>query len=207
MKNHKQCLLVFAKPPTPGYAKTRLIPALGQQGAAELHRRLVLRTLAKVSSKGLWDVQLWCAGDINDDFFQSCLSQFDISLKTQSGSDLGKRMSNAFEDALANYDRVVVIGTDCPLLDQKIIAESFHCLTNYPVVINPAEDGGYVLLGLKSVDDKVFENVSWGTSLVTQQTLSNLNKLNWTTATLPLLWDVDLPQDLEKLAELDDFTL
>ena len=203
----EQCLLIFAKPPIPGFAKTRLIPALGEQESAKLHGRLVLHTLSKVSVEKTWDVQLWCAGDIGHDFFQSCMSQFAVTLHCQSGQNLGERMFNAFEYALQNYKRVVVIGTDCPLLTANTIEQAFLHLEKQLVVINPAEDGGYVLLGLNKVNMRIFEDVSWGTSEVAQQTMSNLKQLDWKVAVLPVLWDVDLPQDLEKLAKLSDFTL
>ena len=116
-------------------------------------------------------------------------------------------MFNSFEYALRSYKRVVVIGTDCPLLDASTIEQAFLHLERQLVVINPAEDGGYVLLGLNKVDKRIFEDVSWGTSTVAQQTMSNLKQLDWKAAILPALWDVDLPQDLEKLAKLSDFTL
>ena len=203
----EQCLMVFAKLPIPGFAKTRLIPALGEQEAAKLHSRLVSHTLTKVCSRGQWDIQLWCAGNINHDFFQSCISQFNVTLHSQSGNDLGERMFNAFGYGLRTYKKVVVIGTDCPVLDTKILQYAFQNLDENSVVISPAEDGGYVLLGLNKVDKRVFEDVSWGTSKVAQQTMSNLEQLDWKAAILPTLWDVDLPQDLEKLATLSEFTL
>ena len=198
-------MIVFAKPPVPGFAKTRLAPALGEEGAAELHRRLVFNTLGNLGDAQSWDLQLWCVGDINHVFFQECAKKFDISLRSQWGENLGDRMFNAFECTLKEYEKVVIIGTDCPLLDQSVINQAFECLDETPAVINPAEDGGYVLLGLKKVDKKIFNSVDWGTSTVAEQTFIHMSDLNWQYTLLPSLWDVDIPEDLVKLRALDGF--
>ena len=198
-------MIVFAKSPIPGFAKTRLVPALGESGAAELHRRLVLTTLGGIGNLQSWDLQLWCAGDINHVFFQECARKFDISLYSQWGETLGNRMFNAFECTLKEYEKVVIVGTDCPLLNQSVISQAFQYLDETPAVINPADDGGYVLLGLKKVDEKIFNSVDWGTSTVAEQTYIRLSELKWQYSLLPSLWDVDIPEDLIKLRELDGF--
>ncbi len=201
----KQAVIVFAKPPVPGLAKTRLAPALGKDGAAELHRRLVLDTLKSIEQVQSWDLQIWCVGDINHAFFQECARKFNVSLYSQWGDTLGDRMFNAFEYTLKEYEKVLIVGTDCPLLNQSVITQAFQCLDENLAVINPADDGGYVLLGLKKVDEKIFNSVDWGTSTVAEQTFTRMSELGWQYALLPPLWDVDIPEDLIKLRALDNF--
>jgi len=202
MKKKDQVVLVFAKPPIPGYAKTRLMPALGAEGAAALHSKLVDRVLKNLSNSEAWDVQLWGAGDVNHSFFTLCQNKYQLSFYEQRGENLGDRMFNAMRTALESYEKVVIIGTDCPLLDREVVEHAFQGLNYNQVVINPAEDGGYVLLGLKAIDSKIFANVNWGTASVADQTFRNLLNLGWDYTVLPTLWDIDRPEDLAKLETL-----
>ncbi|HDK37815.1 MAG TPA: DUF2064 domain-containing protein, partial [Thiolapillus brandeum] len=113
-------ILVFAKAPIPGQAKTRLIPALGEEGAARLHSKLVLHTLNSLHDIE-YPVELWCTPDITHELFKTCAASFDIGLKRQQGKDLGVRMYEAFQATLTDTPWAILIGTDCPDLDSKDI--------------------------------------------------------------------------------------
>ena len=193
-------LLVFAKAPEPGRVKTRLIPVLGPQGAASLHRRLVHHTLSTTQASETAPVELYCSPDIEHPFFRSIEIERGIPLRRQQGQDLGERMASAFAEALARHAYVVLVGTDCPALDAQTLQRSFDALREgSDVVLCPAEDGGYVLIGLRRVDKQLFEGVPWGSSHVLRETRDRLRALNWQWRELPSLWDVDRPEDLARL--------
>ncbi len=195
-------LMVFAKAPVAGSAKTRLIPALGSEGAAKLHAELVQRTL-KYSLDTEWTTTLWCSPLSDTPFFQCLAKKYNVLLDQQSGEDLGDRMFNAFQSTFKHKKHVVIIGTDCPVLDKDLIRKVFVALTaSYDAVIVPAEDGGYVLLGLTWVDFSLFSDISWGTTTVYEQTLTCLQALNFNCLVLPALWDIDRPEDLKRYQKL-----
>ena len=203
MKKNKNALIVFAKAPVAGTAKTRLIPRLGAQGAAELHQKLVLHTLNNLVNPQHWDTILWCAGDRQHDFFQHCLASFDLVLDFQQGENLGDRMFHAIASSLSVYSSVCLVGTDCPVLTRCTIIEAFESLEASDMVFNPAEDGGYVLLAAKLIDRRVFENIRWGTGEVMQKSLENVKKTGYQVSLLSTLWDVDVPDDLFRLEMLN----
>lgn len=205
MKKNKQLLIVFAKPPIPGLAKTRLIPALGVVKSAELHQKLVLHTLDNVMRKSQWDTQLWCSEDIDHAFFKECTKQHDIQRCLQKGKNLGDRMNHAMKESLLAYEAVSLIGTDCPVINDSIIDASFTQLKNADMVFNPAEDGGYVLLSAKNIKAGIFEDVVWGGHQVMEKTISNAEELQCRLSLLPTLWDVDVPEDLNKLLLIEAF--
>lgn len=197
MKKNKQALLIFSKAPVPGKAKTRLIPELGAEGAAELHKELVLHTLTHLVNPE-WDTLLWTAGDSKHPFFQDCNTRFDLQRQAQHGEDLGQRMYHAIKTSLESYESVCLVGTDCPVLDEPIIANVFKELGKVDMVFHPAEDGGYVLLAANKIDPRVFEDIRWGTNKVMDKTRANLKKLNYDVSFFPKLWDVDVPEDLSR---------
>jgi rSAM/selenodomain-associated transferase 1 len=198
-------VLVFAKAPTPGQVKTRLIPVLGEGAAAELHRKLVDRTLRTALAAAVGPVELWCAPDAHDEFFFDCARQFGIGLREQGAGDLGARMARALDTALAEGTPALLIGCDCPALTPDYLREAAATLARgYDAVIGPAEDGGYVLIGIaRGPSTPLFEGVAWSTPQVMQQTRARLASLAWRWCELATLWDVDRPQDLSRLAQLD----
>ena len=199
MKKTDNLLMLFAKAPIPGFSKTRLIPALGKVGAADLQRQLILNTLGAITNPGEWDIQLWCAPEITDPFFQYCQSQFPITLKRQHDGDLGHKMASAFQLELDSYSQVVIIGTDCPAIEVATIRQAFAALEKgLPVVVCPAEDGGYVLLGMNQFSPNVFSDIAWGSRHVLHDTRMRLADLQWQWQELPTLWDVDNPEDLQR---------
>lgn len=193
-------LLVFARAPRPGAVKTRLIPVLGEEGAAALHARLVERTLATACASGIGQVELWCAPDTVDPFLRCCGGRYGISLISQCEGDLGKRMLHAFEQTLASVPRAILIGADCPALTARHLRDADRLLAaGVDAVVAPAEDGGYALIGLTRCDARLFEGMTWGTSLVMQDTRDRLSALGWQRQELEPLWDVDRPEDYQRL--------
>jgi rSAM/selenodomain-associated transferase 1 len=195
-------ILIFAKAPEPGLVKTRLIPALGAQGAAELAGRLLLDTVAKVVAAGLCPVQLWCAPDSSHPLFQDLASDAGLTLHTQEGGDLGGRMRHAAHCVLQEAASVLLIGTDCPPLHAGHLQQALQWLAQgADAVLGPAEDGGYVLLGIKAAPPLLFSGVSWGSDEVLAQTRQRLGRLGWCWQELEVLWDLDCPADLERLSQ------
>lgn len=193
-------ILIFAKAPVPGQVKTRLIPRLGEEGAALLYTRLLRRTVSELGGSGLCPVQCWCAPDTRHVLFKEFASRYRIRLQTQSGADLGTRMLNAAASALGESDSVVLVGADCPWLGADYLGRALDCLDEgADAVVGPAEDGGYVLLGLKRAAVELFENMPWGTVEVLAKTRHRLQGLGWRWRELTVLWDVDRPEDLERL--------
>jgi len=195
---------VFAKAPVPGQVKTRLVPALGGEGAAALHRALVTRAIEAAIAAGLGPVELWCAPDARDPFFRSCGERFGVSLVSQHEGDLGARMRGAFDTMLAMSARALLIGSDIPAMTAAYLRAADAALAEgCDAVIGPAEDGGYVLIGLRRADcgvaPELFEGIDWGGPGVLQETRSRIARLGWRHRELPVLWDLDRPEDLSRL--------
>jgi len=192
-------IAILAKAPSPGLAKTRLIPALGEAGAAALQERLLCRAVDTAVRAGLGPVVLWCAPDQRQPAFTRCAGRWPIELQTQPDGDLGLRMLRAVERD-AEAAGVIVIGTDCPALTPAHLDTAARLLRQgRDAVLIPAEDGGYVLIGLRRPDAAVFEGIAWGSAAVAEQTRQRLSarELRW--SELPTLWDVDRPNDLARL--------
>jgi len=199
---NEQGLIVFAKAPVAGKAKTRLSPAIGAVAAARIHAELVERTLESVTEPR-WATALWCSPDSNDIFFQNLADKHGLLLENQQGENLGEKMYMALLSTLEQSKRAVIIGTDCPVLSKRIIQQAFSALrNNYDAVIIPAEDGGYVLLGLTRIDQQLFDDMAWGTNTVFTQTMSRLKQLGFNCLVLPTLWDIDRPEDLLRYQKL-----
>jgi hypothetical protein len=193
-------VLIFARAPVAGSVKTRLIPLLGDHGAAALYRSLVERALAVARESGVGPVELWCTPTTDDDFFATCRDRFHVTLHRQREGDLGTRMLNAFEDALTRSRHVLLTGSDCPSLtaaDLRAVARALR--EGRDAVFCPAEDGGYVLVGLSQAMPALFDAMTWGTAAVMEETRQRLRNLGWRWHELPVHWDVDRPQDYQRL--------
>jgi len=198
MKYSDSRILLFCKAPTPGNVKTRLMPALCATDAANLYRKLAQRMITCSLRSSLAVVEIWCYPDITHDFFR----QFgDTELLSQKGSDLGQRMFEAAHHSLARpgVSKVLIIGTDCPTLDKDYLDLALAKLDSHDAVLGPAEDGGYGLIGLKTADERLFSDMTWSTSEVCSETCRRMNELNYNWSLLPMIWDVDRPEDLERL--------
>jgi len=193
-------VLIFARAPVAGNVKTRLIPVLGDHGAAALYRSLVERALSVARGSGVGPVELWCTPTTDDDFFASCRDRFDVSLHTQGEGDLGARMLNAFEDALTRSRHVLLTGSDCPSLTPADLRAAAQALrVGRDAAFGPTEDGGYALVGLSQAMPALFDAMTWGTATVMDETRQRLRNLGWHWHELPVHWDVDRPQDYQRL--------
>jgi hypothetical protein len=193
-------LILFAKAPVPGRVKTRLIPALGASGSVRLYRELILHTLSRAVDAQIGPIDLWCSPSSNHPFFHRCVGKFKINLTDQTKGNLGTRMTHAFEETLKTVSQALLIGTDCPSLTVDDLREAAACLRQgMDAVIGPAEDGGYVLIGLRRPAPEMFAGISWGTGSVLDETRVRLRRRGWKWHELPERWDVDRPEDLERL--------
>lgn len=202
MSKNKNKLLIFTKSPVLGEVKTRLQPDYSQEQSLTVHKNLLLNTLTKIKGVEGIDIELCCTPNRATMFFLNCENKFPISLSNQYGADLGERMAFAFSVALQTYENVVVIGTDCPDINEAYISQAFVSLEKSNAVIGPAVDGGYVLLGLRKYSREIFENISWGSGTVFVQTENALNELSWSYTELDIMHDVDRPEDLQRYPEL-----
>lgn len=192
-------ILVFARAPVAGEAKTRLIPLLGAAGAARLQQRLTEHALATAIAARAGDVQLWCTPDPGHPFFLACARRYPIALHTQVGATLGERLASAAVRELAGREALLLIGTDCPALTVQHLRDAIDALRDHAIVIHPAEDGGYTLLGLSRHCPEAFEAIDWGTNRVFRQTLARCARTGRRVAVQEMLWDVDVPADCERL--------
>ncbi len=190
----KEALLIFAKNPVAGKVKTRLAATIGNEAALAVYLQLLSYTVGissevdadkfvfysdHIEQEDLWDNQL---------FFK----------QIQQGNDLGERMKNALA-VLFNkgYSKIVIIGTDCPELSREIISDAFKSLEEQDIVIGPAHDGGYYLLGMKQLHATLFENINWSTNTVLAETLVKCEALQMDYALLRTLRDIDRSEDLK----------
>lgn len=190
-------IMVFAKAPVVGKVKTRLCPALGEKGAARLHRQLLHHTLNTVSRVDNVARRLYGVAFGEDGYLQEYAAQHGMAYEPQRGDDLGARMASAFADALKAYRRVIIVGTDCPGLTPTHYRRAFAALDECDAVVIPALDGGYVLLGLREFSPLLFEGIDWGTDRVMDQTRSALHVAGSRWRAMAALADIDRPEDLK----------
>jgi rSAM/selenodomain-associated transferase 1 len=191
-------LAVLAKAPVPGLAKTRLIPALGPQGAARLQRQLTLQALRTALTAGLGVVTLWCAPDARHRFFRALQRTAGLRCLAQPGGDLGERMHSAFRLHCAQGP-LLLIGTDCPVLRPDHLRQAAQALIDgADAVLQPAEDGGYVLVGLRRPQPALFQGMTWSTDQVMAQTRQRAREAGLRLHELDMLWDLDRPEDLAR---------
>ncbi|MGZ5037911.1 MAG: TIGR04282 family arsenosugar biosynthesis glycosyltransferase [Usitatibacter sp.] len=190
---------VFAKAPVPGAVKTRLAAHLGAERAAGLHAELARHAVSIAVASGLGPVELWCAPDETHPFFVQCAREFGVALVPQGGGDLGERMGRAFDASFSRGRALVLIGSDCPELDAEALRAAAAALRKYDAAIAPAEDGGYVLIALARPVPRVFAGIAWGESDVMERTRSRLTESRASWKELPASWDVDRPEDYERL--------
>jgi uncharacterized protein len=192
-------ILVFCKAPIPGQVKTRLMPYLKGEEAARLHCELTEKTLHTATKNNLCEIQLWCSPSTDHPFFTLLSQKYSIELFVQQGTDLGERMHRAFYQALTRFSSAIIIGCDCPSLTSDDIEQALcHLTEGKPCVLGPAEDGGYVLIGLKKPQPILFEEMPWGTGEVLGLTRAKLQNLNLDYHELTTQWDLDTVADLSR---------
>lgn len=198
-------VLLFARAPVPGRAKTRLMPELGADGAARLHAELVLATCERICRTPVGPVELWLDGKDPQGFFPFLQANFGVELHVQQGLDLGARMAHAARHALERAERVLLVGSDCPDLDAAYLRSAVALLEDgNEAVLGPAEDGGYVLLGLSRFIPELFRDMPWGTGAVCGESRERLRAAGHQYALLEPLFDVDRPEDYRRYLERAD---
>jgi rSAM/selenodomain-associated transferase 1 len=199
----ENCLIIFTRYPEIGMTKTRLIPVLGATGATALHQLMVEKTLEKmrlVTENLPGQIRVYFTGG-DAELMADWLGN-DLIYYQQSGVDLGGRMNQAFiHEFTAGFSKIVLIGTDCPDLHGEIIQAAFESLAIHDLVLGPAIDGGYYLIGLNALRPSLFQNITWSSAEVYSQTRAIARRENLSVFDLPTLRDIDEPADLAWLPE------
>lgn len=198
MNKKQNCVIIFAKFPAKGMAKTRLQPALGIDGAARMARQLLLHSVEQALAAG-FSVEMCVSPEPTDPCWNELSLPKSLSWSAQAEGDLGLRMLTASQNALDKFEKVILIGTDCPDLMNEQIQSAAQQLKQYDTTMIPAVDGGYVLLGLKQSDAHLFSDMTWSVSDVAAVTQQRVKDLNWSLALLEPLADIDEPDDLQYL--------
>ena len=193
-----ETLIIYSRYPEPGKTKTRMIPALGKEAAAQLQQKMTehtLNTARQLQDDRSTKIEVHFAGG-NQQLMSDWLGE-DLSYVSQTAGDLGNKMQSSFQQAFDNnYKRVVIIGIDCPDINLKILNDAFDSLSKKELVLGIAKDGGYYLIGLNKKMPQLFKNISWGTDIVLEQTKAIATKLKLNIEYLTALSDVDRPEDL-----------
>ncbi len=201
----KHIVLCFCKHPEPGLVKTRLAENLGKGLAAIIYKRILEHILKELHKSSL-DVVLCCYPDTNHPFFIYCKNEYSLSLEKQHGNDLGERMYNSLKYNLNNNDSVVLIGSDCPQLDSSYINTAFKKLdSGHDIVLGPAFDGGYALIGAKRIDKSIFDDIEWSRDDVLLHTKDRITSLDWSVNCLPTVRDIDCLADYEYYSQQENF--
>lgn len=196
-------IVVIAKAPIAGFCKTRLIPALGEQGATELAQRMLARTVASALAAGLGTVELCVTPGLHAFDWRGLALPAGLAWYEQGEGDLGARMGRAAQRVTEGGESILLIGTDCPELDSGLLQCAAAALQDHDASLVPTVDGGYALLGLKWFAPSLFDAMPWSTDAVAAETRWRVAQLDWRLCTLPTLHDIDEPQDLAWLpAEL-----
>ena len=222
-------LCIFARAPQLGRVKSRLAESLGAAAALSAYETLVTNTLAQVCGHESFEIEFWVAADppreshtgsetigsttqadaaidtTARELISDWVVQFDLTVRVQAGVDLGIRMAAALRQCLADGRDGIVIGTDCPSVDAVYVVQAFAALRRSDLVLGPAEDGGYGLVGIgrRSAGslDAVFEGVDWGTDEVLAQTLDRAERCGLSVCLLETIWDVDSAADWARFLE------
>jgi rSAM/selenodomain-associated transferase 1 len=194
-------VIVFARAPIPGRAKSRLASRLGDWGAARLQARLTVRALRTAIAARCGTVELHGAPRARHGFLVACSRRLRVALRDQRGADLGERMHRALARALRRHPAAILVGTDCPELRARDLRRAARLLRGAcDAALAPAEDGGYALIGVRRVTPRLFEGIEWGGARVYSRTAAALARLGWRWRALRTVWDVDRPEDLGRLA-------
>ncbi|MBL7056126.1 TIGR04282 family arsenosugar biosynthesis glycosyltransferase [Candidatus Woesearchaeota archaeon] len=189
----KEIIVVFAKYPEEGKVKTRLGKEIGMEKAANIYKKLLENTIKNTSSKD-YDVALCFSPKNKEKEFEELLNI--KIMNPQSKGNLGARMKDCFEHFLKDYQKVIIIGSDLPDMNQEIIKESFEILETKDVALGPSTDGGYYLIGMKHLNE-LFSNIEWSTNTVLKETINKIKKNNLTFTLLKELKDIDKKKDLD----------
>lgn len=174
-----------------------MIPALGEEKATKLHQDMLEQKLLMAHDHQIASIDLYCYPERDHPYFQQLPSKYAVELHNQTGVDLGERMADAMQRSINKHSNAVLIGTDSPPLDSTYITKAFQALKDgADAVIGPAEDGGYILIGLSRFNNVIFNNIVWGEKDVFKRTIARFSQLGFEWFELETLWDVDTPDDL-----------
>jgi rSAM/selenodomain-associated transferase 1 len=192
-------IIIFAKAPQPGLAKTRLIPALGAERAAALARRMLDTTLERALGAQVGPVELRVTPAISDSAWRDIPIPDGVEISAQGEGDLGARLARATQSGLERNAALMLIGCDCPELDSTALRQAAQTLQGVDAVMHPTTDGGYALLGLRRFHPRLFSDIPWSTSSVAHRTIQQVNALQWSLHVAAMLNDIDEPADLRRL--------
>jgi len=192
-------IVVMAKAPQPGQVKTRLAQAIGEDAAAALAGRMLDRALETARQAAVGTLELCVTPDLPHPSLCVAAARFGAGLSEQGDGDLGQRMARIARRVLADGEQPIIVGSDCPELALRHLQQAAHMLQTKDAVLQPAADGGYVLIGLRGFDPRLFETLPWGTATVMATTRDRLRDLAWSWWEGETLHDIDTAQDLRYL--------
>jgi rSAM/selenodomain-associated transferase 1 len=194
-------IVIFAKAPKAGFAKTRLIPALGAEGAAALAQQMLLHTVYEAIAADIGTLEVCVTPAIDDASWRGVRLPAGIEITDQGEGDLGARMARAAQRNAEQGRSVLLIGTDCVEMSADLLHGAWQAMHDHDAVIHCTVDGGYALLGLGQFSPFLFGNMPWSTDAVASTTIARLGQLGWSLHVGQMLHDVDEPQDMKYLPE------
>lgn len=195
-------LCVFARVPELGAVKTRLAQGIGAERALRAHEQLVRGCLQQLADLQQLRVELWVAGPVDHPGAVAWSAEWGLPLRSQRGAELGARMADAMEQSLASAPFAIIVGTDCPTLSSDYVRQAVRELAQHDLVLGPAEDGGYGLIGLRRPVAELFTEMPWGSKAVTAETLTRARQQQLDVQLLSTLWDVDTEADWQRFVAL-----
>ena len=194
-------IIIFTKAAQPGFTKTRLIPALGKQGAADLAKRMLMHTLNQSLEANVGTVEIYVTPPPTDAIWRDFAVSDELEYSDQGKGSLGERLSRVTQRVIDKGESVLLIGTDCTQLTAAHLQQAKDSLRYSDSILIPATDGGYVLLGLNFFHPSLFESVKWSTDTVSAETIERLKKLGRSVQIFPSMHDIDEPKDLKFLPD------
>ena len=197
-------LILFLKYPEKGKVKTRLSKDIGNEKALLIYKKSVSKLLNQLDNNN-YDISIYYCPENKNDEVKKWINLPDIKYLAQSGDDLGIRMLNAFKDSISlKYAKTVIIGTDCLEITNSLLSQSFDLLDDSDLVLGPATDGGYYLIGLKAVVETIFQDIHWSTEKVLKQTIKKAKEIKLSYKFLDFNNDIDNIHDLNNYKYLID---
>lgn len=192
-------IVIMSKPPAPGLAKTRLAQTIGADAAAALAARMLDHTLEIARLAAVGTLELCVTPDTRHPALRAAAARFGAVLSDQGNGDLGERMARIALRVLAGGEQPIIVGSDCPAFAPHHLQQAAHRLETHDAVLQPAFDGGYVLIGLRGFDARLFEDMPWSTAAVMATTRARLRELGWSWWEGETLHDIDAAADLDHL--------
>ena len=194
-------IVILAKAPLPGLAKTRLVPALGENGAADLAVRMLIHSVSEAVKSGIGSIELSVSPAVEASVWHDAEIPESVKLTEQIKGDLGQRMEHIARRVISNGESILMIGTDCPQITADVLIDAALALDTHDCCIIPVSDGGYALLGLNRHLPELFSDIPWSTGDVAFLTIQRIRQAGLSLAELPMLHDIDVADDLKWLPE------